>query len=313
MIWEGDFHYRDEYSGKVYQDLRDAVGEDFNWDWLHLGRILKFGYDYEFVRTPFDGIRRRAAMWLPEPNADLDLVAELKDACRYIAQTISEPIPILASGGIDSSIVTWILAVTLRRKVQLYHADNDEYNYFSSLVEGLQKADANLAPVVLLHTHISPTDMEDAAIAFGDPVDLGSLVKQWRVFTTLKGKIKHLVTGDGADELFGGYRRNRLFDTQLSDVMDELTCYHIPRVTLHGRANDISIHCPYLSERVMSSALALPYPMRYQKLILRDLAQQLGIPASITGREKKPFVDRPQDIDEYRLELINLFRSRWNT
>ena len=114
--------------------------------------------------------------------------------------------------------------------------------------------------------------------------------------------LKVMLSGQGADELFGGYHRYLKFyeekgeKTQQDLKTDILNLYHVnlQRDDAVTMANSIELRVPFLDMNVIN--LAMDIPMKYKinsyndnlrKCILREVAKELGVPDEIVKRPKK--------------------------
>jgi asparagine synthase (glutamine-hydrolysing) len=105
-----------------------------------------------------------------------------------------------------------------------------------------------------------------------------------------------ILTGQGADELFGGYSRYlKMEGESLGEAMDNDIKTLI--------TNDIKMNyklaehfgkvlmTPYLDEKVVRIAMDIPTEFKVfkgqRKIILRKAALQLGLPLSLAKRQKK--------------------------
>lgn len=295
-------------------------------DQVYLANVRKWGYD-PTGRTPYVGIKR-----LPPGSMTTLYDGALKSASTYFplqpavmtptADTIARdlavavsrrllsdvPIGILLSGGLDSTIVATLAASALKgsgRQLRAFYVDNDEAKY--------ARIAADYAGLELEELDVSSAMLKDdpwvAHKAYGEPVDLGSVVPQYALGQALKAKGIHVaLSGDGADELFGGYRRAMVHDTQMSDIMLELPHYHLPRLDTLMMRGTVELRCPFLAPYVVQSAMKVPYTERRGKKILKEAFPDL--PKEILERDKKPLRTHDPNNVQHREEIIQAFIQR---
>ena len=119
------------------------------------------------------------------------------------------------------------------------------------------------------------------------PVDLGSVHPQSILGQSVSKEGFHVcLTGDGADELFGGYSRNDKYDSQGSDLFVELPYYHLPRLDRLMMRHTIELRTPFLAPKVIKAALSLSHYQRRNKAPLKQAFADI-LPPAIVSREKK--------------------------
>lgn len=279
----------------------------------HLAALVRFGFDYS-GETPWEGIYQ-----MP-PGSELLMTQEghhvrkywdiASEAIRYPDPVLSFkplfnravvsrcnsdlPVSMLLSGGLDSSLIYYTLK-NLGRNISAYSYPNGESEF---LPPGVKMVEA------------SPPSLCEAVTVMQTPMDLGSLVPQVQMAQALEGKTRVVITGDGADELFGGYTRSRTYDSQYADTFLELPYYHLPRLDRVLMKSTIELRSPFLAPGIVRLALGLPRELRVDKAFLK-LCAKGTVPDEIINRPKHPL--KTQAViagkETYREQLITLFRD----
>lgn len=214
------------------------------------------------------------------------------------------PISLLISGGLDSSIIASILA-EVGADVRWFSIENGEKEYVEILANHLKKE------VDFLDYSMDESRLKEIYQVWNEgPIDLGSVVPQFHLFEAVKnfGGYRIVLSGDGADELFGGYGRINDYDSQRSDVFDELSYYHLPRLDKMSMAHTLELRSPFLHLDIVRFALHLPLEWRTNKKILKDTFWPM-LPEQIVNR-KKEALKNPQikeDKLKYRQHAVDLF------
>ena len=247
----------------------------------------KWGYD-PAGRTPWKEIRQ-----MPPGSVYIDGIIQdywnwsLIDACTSIRQGISlatsrridvaRPLSLLLSGGLDSSIIYQVIKEEHPDKaIEVFHVENGESGF------------ADLITTDRTDLTIDDVSDREAVQIHQSPVDLGSVKPQIALGKAIADQGYHVVmTGDGADELFGGYRRAKEYDSQHSDVFCELPYYHLPRLDRTMMRSTIEVRSPFLAPYIVKFALELDREMRTDKHCLKLAFDDL-IPDAILFRKKEP-------------------------
>jgi asparagine synthase (glutamine-hydrolysing) len=141
------------------------------------------------------------------------------------------------------------------------------------------------------------------------------VVPQYLLFDAIKKgtNTRIVLSGDGADEMFGGYRRIDEYDSQGSDVFHELTYYHLPRLDKMSMSHTLELRNPFLNLELLQMALNLPMDLRKHKSILKKAFKGL-VPDSVIDRKKHPLKNERivKDPMEYRIESIERFKKGYS-
>lgn len=277
-----------EICSEIYPLMRGPIIEP---DQLYRSQVLKFGYHIG-ERTPwesvkrvlpnlvikFDGVNWRYTNHSPFiwgshiPRGGLKPL--MLESVRARDCMSKQRVGLLLSGGLDSSIIAACCA-ELGLDIPMYYIDNEEAEFAHKMANTLGYKLTELPKI----RNISHEDLKYNET----PVDLGSVFPQHSLMAACKERV--ILTGDGADELFGGYSRAKEYDSQHSDIFDELTYYHLPRLDRASMRYTIELRNPFLSHDVVRYALTVPRRMRTSKQILKQEFKDM-VPKEILDRPK---------------------------
>lgn len=277
-------------------------------DEVYLSNCIKFGYDYS-GRTPYEGIYQMPPgsvldletgsikqywQWSKVRGEPKDLKVTLDNAIQNRLYS-DHQVVMLLSGGLDSSIIYYSLKEHYL-PVRAFSVENGESQYLPEGVEFLDVGEVSLSEAVRI---------------MQAPLDLGSLLPQVAAARALQGRgFKVCLTGDGADELFGGYARAQHYDSQASDVFCELPYYHLPRLDRVMANASIQVRTPFLAPSVVATALRLPRPYRTMKQALKAAYGPI-LPPEIVLRGKQPWKSSEVVSGgfQHRVNLVGEFRN----
>lgn len=311
-------------------------------DEIYLSSVIKFGYCPETRRTPYAEIKKTLpgehVVMTPSGHVTRKIADPLSPSNDYgpaqlrweidravARRVLSSDVPVaaLVSGGLDSAI-TYTLAQR-HGDVRAYHVENGERAAAESVVYSMPLAPVDfgpepyrLPPAMPALPRITMLDcksitFEKALQYMQEPLDLGSLMPQVALSDAIaaSGAERVCLTGDGADEFFGGYGRAARYDSQHSDVFHELVAWHLPRLDRVMMRNKIEARSPFLARRVATIALGLPRALRTDKKILRDLFRD-DLPFGVANQPKRAL--RTKAVEEDRegtsRRLVDMFREK---
>ena len=278
-------YYRlDEFAAASEMDVLKEFGPVTD-NPLFLSNVAKWGYDPN-GETPYNEIKqlkpghflykgREYPYWdwnaVPTTNLYDDLSLAVKLRCGGFRD-----VSLLLSGGLDSTIIHGLIKEQ-GLDVTSIHVENKERSY------------AKLVDKNALDVSLEDVTDEYAIKVHQSPVDLGSVKPQIAMAEKLKELGYHnVLTGDGADELFGGYRRAKEYDSQHSDVFCELPFYHLPKLDRTMMRSTVELRAPFLAPAVIVHGLRTPYEQRNgEKKVLKEVFGRL-VPKKILNRDKHP-------------------------
>ena len=316
-------YYRTDVQSAASEILPLVALKKTTPDEVYFSSVAKWGYCPETKRTPHREIKRvlPGEYVVIEQNGsirrgDVDPLEpisldpqQLKDEIVAAVQrrVLSSDVPVgcLLSGGLDSSIV-----FTLAQRfgtVLGYFADDPKNPHY----EDQLRASAVTGDRSVVVTDWHRVSREAALKIMQEPIDLGSLIPQVALSRAVQERV--CLTGDAADEFFGGYGRAARYDSQASDVWHELVNWHLPRLDRVMMSNCVEVRSPFLARRVAGAALTLPRQERTGKKILRDLFRS-DLPPGIADAPKVPLRTAKVELgrEQNSIELIEAFkREAW--
>lgn len=218
-------------------------------------------------------------------------------------------IGVLFSGGLDSVVLTKVIkdlgyepilycsgaenSKDIRGAIQAADILDSPLKMNFITLENLQE---NLSNIVYMIEETNPLKVSIALPVF---------------FSTQQAKsegLEYLISGTGADELFGGYARylrilesggyTSLHKALFKDIK-EMAKENLQRDDAASMANSIELKLPYLDYELVKYTVSIPPQYKIAKInstnvrkfILRKIAENIGLP--------KPLVDRPKIAMQY--------------
>jgi asparagine synthase (glutamine-hydrolysing) len=331
--------YRND-KGEICSEIKGLYEPDekMDIDNSFFSGVIKSGY-LATEQTPFLNIKKLEPNRFYKWNLDYPSVVEVSDyyynfhffdaglrtyddRCEWLFEKMEKsvqnrllsknyPTSLLLSGGLDSSIIAGLL-LKLGSDVSFYSISNGEDEEYVKACEYYwdvksKRLDYNID----LESEDGKKSLIEIYKKWNEsPVDMGSVVPQYHLFDAIKkgSNTRIVISGDGADELFGGYRRINEYDSQQSDIFHELTYYHLPRLDKLSMAHTLELRSPFLNHDIVRFALSLPFDERKNKKILKDTFKGL-VPDSVIERKKLPLKNNKivEDQIAYRKEIVRLF------
>ncbi len=146
------------------------------------------------------------SLWDRRPAAELaaELCGLLQEAVR-LRLVSDEPIGVFLSGGIDSSSVTALMSQHYSAPVKAFSIGFDEPAFDE---RNAARAAAEASGVELVHEVITSRSLEvlpNLIRQFDEPFADSSMIPTYFVSRLARQHVKAVLSGDGGDEVFGGY------------------------------------------------------------------------------------------------------------
>ncbi len=199
---------------------------------------------------------------------------------------------IICSGGVDSSLIAYYSS--LYTNITLYSVgleESEDIIYTEKLADYLNVdykikiIDEDEYEHYLFRTAKAVDEITLLNLSVGIPILVSSELAK-------KDNLKVVLSGQGADEIFGGYKRyeraKNLKDELIKDISN-LYKVNLERDDHCSMANTIELRVPFLDENVVDFSLSLPeeyLKSDLRKRILRDVAKKY-LPEEIAFRPKK--------------------------
>ncbi len=141
-------------------------------------------------------------------NNPLQLIDKILTRSVRISMTSDVEVGSFLSGGTDSSLITSIMSKVSDKKVQTFSVsikknNYDEGNYSKSISDFLQ---TNHNQIIIEENDLIK-QTKDLAVMYDEPFADSSQIPTSLISKFASSKVKVILSGDGADEYFGGYNR----------------------------------------------------------------------------------------------------------
>jgi asparagine synthase (glutamine-hydrolysing) len=235
-----------------------------------------------------------------------ELITLLKGNFERLKSVLKgKKIGILVSGGLDSSIIAHLSHLFLDNPVHLSLAGKDSQDgpYLIILEKYLGKNIKRVSPETFSETDIKKIKQ----LLIKNNIEANLMQMSLALGFYLLGKegnvlgLDCLLTGQGADEIFGGYTRYKNYEGDLKDFLKEdyesVGSIDYKRDTAVLNHFNIDLINPYEDKLFLEYALSISPELKLykkddaiiEKYILRLMAQKLGLPEEIIWRPKKAF------------------------
>lgn len=216
-----------------------------------------------------------------------------------------DEVSVIFSGGVDSTLLTLLLKEISKNKpleIRLYAVggENSKDVIASRKLARLLDLPLKIQPVT---KEIVMENLETVVKLIGEnnlmKIGVGmTIYLASRMISEDGGKVA--ISGQGADELFAGYNRylksfeSGELDEELRHDIENMHHVNLQRDDAVSMANGVELRLPFLDKNLVEFALNIPVEYkiagssdRIRKNILRDLANDLGLPEEFAYRPKK--------------------------
>jgi len=276
-----------------------GIGEVKSFPPGHLAFVSREGFKFKPVKTLVYSEPKPVTM----EKAAETLQEMLEKSVRKRVSGTKE-VAVAFSGGLDSSVVAF-LAKKCPVNVQLIHVSLENQPETEAAMEAAEKLD------LPLQVHLfKESDVEAVLPKVVDLIEEPDPIKAsigvpfyWTAEKTAEAGFKVLLAGQGADELFGGYQRyvneylSHGTEKVRKNMFDDVVRLHESNLERDMKIcsfHDAELRLPFGSYQIAEFAMALPVELKIEKradslrkLLLRKVAENMGLPASITEKPKK--------------------------
>lgn len=277
----------------------------YNWEMVEMGNVLS-----SILYKEAYGNLKPVSKTILEDNSEINLNNHLKDQLKYnLINSLKKRlrglsrVGIMFSAGIDSTLLAQ-LCDDLGVETLLYTVGHKD----SVDAEFAQKTAKDMG----LPIKIYRVEVEDVRKYF--PLVLNA-IEEFNVMKLGVGMpaymaaemahedgIRVMLSGQGADELFAGYHRYLKFyqeegegtQNHLKEDISNIYQVNLQRDDAVTMAHSVELRVPYLDLDVINMAMNIPIKYKInsendllRKCILREVAQELGVPKEIVKRPKK--------------------------
>ena len=255
---------------------------------------------YDLVHILLDGFRNRIkCLDGQEQKKGIGGQEECKDIDEFESCPTSEQYSILYSGGLDSAVISTIVRMTVGRDRGTLHTFGvGGARDITHARQGVEIIDMQWSEHILTEDDILAgakdlleivPDISFLEMSYELPLYFGA--------SRADPEAQYIVTGQGADELFGGYARYQ----EAKDKLELMLMFDRDRIKLFTRTREVenkivdhfgkTLIAPFLHDDVVAYSSKLEHELLISedgtnKVVLRECARILGLPEFICSRPK---------------------------
>ena len=239
----------------------------------------------------------------PVPRKGDNLKKMLSEALiQAVEKLIPEKCSIAFSGGLDSSLLAY-LALKIGKRLEAFVTGFEGCLDHAWALEAADLLGLNLKVIKLTEEEVlEAVQLLRKFLPRKNAMDLA--IASIFYIVSKNSSYKHVITGQGSDELFGGYWKyanalekygiGKVAELMKKDI-ENLHVVNIERDELASALAGSQLIAPYLDRDIYELALSIDPELKVRKIdgeivrkwILREVAKELGLPDKLVERPKK--------------------------
>ncbi len=230
----------------------------------------------------------------------------MQDICSRLQSIVFDAVKrckvesISLSGGLDSSIIASCLDAKTTQAYVMVTADFPSTDLVHAQLVAKMR-DLKLTVIsASIDELLQAIEQTIKILHVFNPIEIRNNVVLYLTMKNAKNDgFKSIVTGDGADELFAGYRFfQRMSQSELQKDLERIwKIMHFPSMSI-SKALGIALQTPFLDEKIVEYAKSIPSELKvheendkkYGKWVLRKTFENM-LPQSIVWRDKDAMQD----------------------
>lgn len=218
-----------------------------------------------------------------------------KAVIKRIPKNSSSKFGVFLSGGLDSSIIASIVSKHSSNVIYytLGNSNQEDFSFVKSVTKRL--AIDNQLRIIPLPSEKEISDLIDKVVyhteSYNPSIISNGLATYLLSKAAKKDGLKVVLSGEGADELFCGYKISKdLIETRRKSkiLIENLHFTELRRLDLASMSNTIEVRCPFLDKKVYAISKELTAIELKNKQILRN-EFAADLPKEIIERKKTSF------------------------